>query len=183
MDAYRDVRSFFRERLLQALENLEMATAAATEQYLVDLLSTFAAADRIQELQTPFVELLTHAYAARGSERAFRLRGIGDSALFVSGYLADSMGKRGITVTYCTTVGRRAYMEASNALGGPALPDLAQRFSAFVRVLDEVREQTSHRTDGELVRLYERWLSSDSPELFRRLSRCGVSATRGNLDA
>lgn len=183
MDAYRDVRSFFRERLVQALESLEMATAKATEQYLVDLLSTFAAADRIQELQTPFVDLLTDAYAAHGSERAVRLRGIGDSALFVSGYLADSMDRRGISLTYCVTIGRRAYAEAGSALGGAALPDLAQRFPAFAKVLDEVREQTVHRTDGELVRLYERWLASDSPELFRRLSRCGVVANRGGIDA
>jgi len=182
MDTYRDVRGFFREKLLQALERLEMATAEATEQYLVELLSTFAVADR-KELQTPFVELLSDAYTARGSERAFRLRDVGDSALFVSGYLADSMRRRGVTVTYCVSVGQRAYAEAGSALGAVALSDLAQRFSAFVRVLDEVREQTSHRTDGELVRLYERWLASDSPELFHRLGRYGVVARRKAFDA
>lgn len=183
MDAYRDVRGYFRERLSQALASLEVATTEATKLYLVDLLSTFAATDRIQELHMPFVELLTHAYEARGSERAIRLRGIGDSALFVSGYLADSMGRRGITGTYCVAVGQRAYSEAGNALGGVTLADLAQRFSAFVRVLDEVREQTSHRTDSELVHLYERWLASDSPELFRRLNRCGVTVSRGKFHA
>jgi hypothetical protein len=183
MDAYRDVRGFFRERLLQALASLEIATAKATEQYLVELLSTFASADRIQDMQTPFVDLLTHAYEAPRTERAFRMRGIGDSALFVSGYLADSMNRRGITFTYCCSVGRRAYAEAGNELGGEALSDLAQRFPAFVRVLDEVREQTAQRTDGELVRLYERWLDNDSPELFRRLSRCGVLASRKGIHA
>lgn len=184
MDAYRDVRGYFREILLRALATLGISTPKATEHYLVDLLSTFAAANHIQALQTPFVELLTAADDARGSERAFRLRGVGDSALFVSGYLADSMGKRGISVTYCTDVGRRAYSEANAALGEIALEDLAQRFGAFVRVLDEVREQTVHRTDGELLRLYERWLASGSPELLRRLGRSGVVAPcRQRFDA
>ncbi len=168
---------------MQALASLEIATAEATERYLVDLLSAFACADRIHELQTPFVDLLTDAYATRGAERAFRLRGIGDSALFVSGYLADSMGRRGITFTYCESVGRRAYTEAGNQLGGVALADLAHRFTEYVRVLDEVREQTAQRTDGDLVRLYERWLANDSPELYRRLGRCGVLASRGGIDA
>lgn len=184
MDTYREVRGFFHEKLLQALESLHVATARDTEQYLVDLLATFAAAGRIQELQTPFVDLLTDAYEVRGAERAVRLQGIGDSALFVSGYLADSMDRRGLSFPYCEAVGRRAYAEAGNALGGVALVDLAQRFSAFVRVLDEVREQTTHRTDGELVQVYERWRASGSPELFRRLSRCGVVALgRGSFDA
>lgn len=179
MEAYREVRSFFRERLLLALTSLEIRAEAATEHYLVNLLSTFIEAERARELHTPFVELLTRAYESRGSERALRMRGIGDSALFVAGFLADSMSRRGISQTYCMAVGQRAYGEASRQLfdagpGTEVLSDLANRFSIFTRVLDEVREQTSYRTDGELLRLYERWLLSGSPELLRRLGRHGV---------
>jgi hypothetical protein len=188
METYRDVHGFFRERLLQALADLDMHATEPTEYYLVNLLSSFATADRIQELHTPFADSLTQAYSTRGIERAARLRGIGDSALFLSGFLADSMDRRGVTHTYCLAIGQRAYGEAGQQFfdagpGSDVLLDLARRFTAFVRVLDEVREQTTHRTDGELLGLYERWMMSGSTELLRRLSRHGVIALRSDIDA
>jgi len=188
MEIYRDVCSFFRERLLQALAALDIWAAEPTEQYLVNLLSSFTQAERVQSLHTPFVDSLTQAYSTWGSERAARLRGIGDSALFLSGFLSEAMEHRGVTRPYCIAIGQRAYGEAGRQVfdQGPdpeVLFDLARRFSAFVRVLDEIREQTSHRTDGELLQLYGRWLISGSPELLQRLGRHGVSVTRHDIDA
>jgi len=111
------------------------------------------------------------------------MRSLGDAALFVSGFLADSFTARGVTQTYVIAIGTRAYGEVSRARAS-AVPDsgpdsgvfveLADRFAAFSRVLDEVREQTAMCTDGELVRIYERWSLTRSPELSRRLHRHGV---------
>jgi len=111
------------------------------------------------------------------------MRSLGDAALFVSGFLADSFTARGVTQTYVIAIGTRAYGEVSRAWAshvpdsGPdteVFIELADRFAAFSRVLDEVREQTAMCTDGELVRIYERWCMTRSPELSRRLHRRGV---------
>jgi hypothetical protein len=189
-----DVRGFFREHVTDALKSLDVRTEIATEHYLVDLLVGFAASDRVQEMCTPFVELLAKAVAVHGPERANRMRSLGDAALFVSGFLADSFSARGITQPYVIAVGARAYGEVSrvrSAIVPDAGPDtgvfveLAGRFEDFSRVLDEVREQTAMCTDGELVRIYERWCTTRSPELFRRLNRRGVGAvvpTRHSTD-
>jgi hypothetical protein len=158
-------------------------TAMATEHYLVNLLAGFAAADRISEMGTPFVEQLGKALSVSGPERANRMRSLGDAALFTSGFLSDSFTARGVTQTYVIAIGARAYGEVgrtratSLADAGPepeVFVELADRFEAFSRVLDEVREQTAMCTDGELVRLYDRWCTTRSPELFRRLHRRGV---------
>jgi hypothetical protein len=179
-----DVREFFRDHVTEALKSLAVRTEEATEHYLVNLLAGFAVSDRIQDMCTPFVELLGQALSATGVERMYRMRSLGDAALFVSGFLSDSCGRRGVTQPYVHAIGARAYGEVSRA--GRAAPpsdgpdqspvfiDLAQRFGSFARVLDEVREQTALCTDGELVRIYERWSETRSPELFRRLSRRGV---------
>jgi hypothetical protein len=179
-----DVRVFFRDRVSEALRSLDVRTALATEHYLVNLLSGFAISSRIREMYTPFVELLGSALAVSGPERVNRMRSLGDAALFVSGFLSDSVNRRGITQPYVIAIGARAYGEvgrvrprnASDA--GPdseVFVELADRFESFARVLDEVREQTAMCTDGELVRLYERWCTTRSPELFRRLHRRGVN--------
>lgn len=183
VDACADARDFFSQHVTEALKSLDVRTALATQHYLVDLLVGFAAADRVQEMCTPFVELLGKALSVAGPERANRMRSLGDAALFVSGFLADSFTTRGVTQTYVIAIGARAYGEVSRVRSsfildaGPETEvfiELAGRFAAFSRVLDEVREQTAMCTDGELVRLYERWCTTRSPELSRRLHRRGV---------
>ena len=177
--------------MTEALRSLEVRTAEATEHYLVELLAGFAVSDRIQEAATPFVELLAKAAAVSGPERVNRMRSLGDSALFVSGFLPDTFDRRGVTQPYVIAIGTRAYGEVGRVRptiasdGGPhseVFVELAQRFEAFARVLDEVREQTAMCTDGELVRLYERWCTTRSPQLFRRLHRRGVGALKPPAD-
>jgi hypothetical protein len=184
-----DVRDFFRDHVTEALKSLALRTEQATEHYLVNLLAGFAVSDRIQDMCTPFVELLARAAAVSGAERLYRMRNLGDAALFVSGFLSDSCDRRGVTQPYVYAIGARAYGEVGRA-GRSAPPtdgpdqsqvfvDLANRFGAFARVLDEVREQTALCTDGEILRIYERWSSTRSPELFRRLNRRGVGPVIG----
>jgi hypothetical protein len=192
VEACGDVRAFFREHITEALRSLEVRTADATEHYLANLLAGYAVADRIHEMCTPFVELLAQAASVSGVERVNRMRSLGDSALFVSGFLPDSFDRRGITQPYVTAIGSRAYGEVGRVrptIASDGAPDsevfveLAERFDAFARVLDEVREQTAMCTDGELVRLYERWCTTRSPQLFRRLHRRGVGAVKPRSDS
>jgi hypothetical protein len=167
------------------MKSLDVRTAEPIERYLVELLAGFTADARIPEMSTPFVEQLGKALSATGPERANRMRSLGDAALFVSGFWVDSFDARGVTQPYVIAIGTRAYGEVGRARAG-SLPDagphpevfveLAGRFEAFSRVLDEVREQTALCTDGELIRIYERWCTTRSPALFRRLNRRGVSA-------
>jgi hypothetical protein len=127
--------------------------------------------------------------AVSGGERLYRMRNLGDAALFVSGFLSDSCDRRGVTPPYVYAIGARAYGEVGRAsrtappLDGPdqsqVFVELADRFAAFARVLDEVREQTAMCTDGEILRIYERWSATRSPELFRRLNRRGVGPVLG----
>lgn len=188
-----DVRDYFREHVTGALKSLAVRAEEATEHYLVNLLAGFTVSDRIQEMCTPFVELLARAVNVSGTERLYRMRNLGDAALFVSGFFSDSCDRRGVTQPYVQAIGARAYGEVGRA-GRSAPPsdgpdqsqvfvELADRFGAFARVLDEVREQTAMCTDGEILRIYERWSETRSPELFRRLSRRGVGpviAPRGS---
>lgn len=184
-----DVRAFFRDLVTEALRSLDVQTGESTEHYLVELLAGYAVSKRIQSLSEPFVHLLAQALAAAGPERLYRLRSLGDAALFVSGFLGDSCERRGITPGYVAAIGSRAYGEVSRTarFATPAagaaqrlvFEELADRFAAFSSVLDEVREQTALCTDGELVRVYQRWCATGSPSLFERLRRRGVAPAPG----
>jgi hypothetical protein len=180
-----DVRAFFRGLVEEAMRSLEVRTADETQHYLVNLLARYAVSQQIRDVSTPFVDLLARALDAEGLERVARLQALGDAALVVSGFFADSCERRGVTHPYVVAIGARAYGEVGRASRWTVateragdryvFEELADRFEACASVLDEVREQTALCTDGELVRVYERWCETRSPELYRRLHRRGMT--------
>lgn len=190
IDSESAVKTFFGGEVRDAMQDLRIETAEATEQYLVDLLSSFSVSARIQNLFEPLVTQLDKARNAVGPERAHRMRELGDVSLFVCGFFPDSFERRGIDRTYVVAMGGHAYLvvgeatrEAGSTLGGSdhgrVFVELAERFHELARVLDEVRERTALSTDATVVRLYERFSESGSPTLLRRLRRRGINPQRG----
>ena len=181
IDALTDVRTFFVEHVTGAMRDLRVETRAETQGYLVNLLSGFAVSGRARSLSEPLARLLQRATRAQGPERLARLRDLGDVALFICGFFPDSFDRRGLSRPYVVEMGGRAYL----VIGKSAPPqssepsevfvELGGRFHDMARVLDEVRERTALCTDGEIVRLYERWHSSGSPAIAERLQRRGVA--------
>jgi hypothetical protein len=182
-----DLHGFFVEHVTGAMRDLGVETAAETQGYLVDLLSDFAVSQRLQVLGEPLVTLLQRAQQATGPERYSRMRELGDVALFICGFFPDSFDRRGVSRGYVVSMGGRAYLVLGKAevqatrdqpRRAEVFVELGGRFQDMARVLDEVRERTAMCTEGEVVRLYERWSRSGSPALAHRLQRRGVHPQR-----
>lgn len=181
-----DARVYFGAQVATAMRSIGVESAAPAEPYLVELLCGFAVST---ETPTPesvaLADLLRSATEGIGEERERRMRRLGDVALFLSGFLPDSFDRRGLSEAYVTRMGGGAYfwLGETAQVGGQTsrarlFHELAVRFRDFARVLDEVRERTAMCTDAAVLRLYERWRSTGSPELLRRLLRRGVSPER-----
>src|SRR5262245_37192650 len=87
---------FFREQLEKALEHQRVATSTFTEFYLVNLLAGCVSGDPLPPPdpgydEMPLAVLLARALQASRRERTRLLRALGDSALFTSGFFADSV--------------------------------------------------------------------------------------------
>ena len=165
--------------MVEALTRLEVDASGAVEFYLVELLAQQArtTADTLE----PLVFRLAEAAAIdEPAERFRRFRAVGDAALHTCGFFADHYERRGVSREYVVTMGGRAYDAAADLAfaARAAEPDvfgeLAGRFDAFARVLDEVRETTELRTPQDIVRLYDRWRRTRSPRLAERLRKAGV---------
>ena len=183
LHAVTDVRHFFHELVQAASKRLDVDTRQETEYYLVELLSGFSAVPDVPPLDAPLVTVLAWAMDAQGVDRMYRMRCLGDLALFRCGFFPDSLERRGVSASYVIAMGGRAYDAVALSAGKKGSPrglasglfaELAVRFGDFVRVLDEVRERTAMQSDGDIARLYERWRASGSPTLLRRLQRRGV---------
>ncbi len=180
-----DLRGWFREQLAEALDRRGVAASPTTRVYLVELLHGFATQPATESLARPLALQLADAAEATGTEKIRRLRVLGDAALYLSGFFADHLERRGVTRRYTVTIGERAYSSAgalaahapSEAVRRQAYAELAQAFEGFVLTLDDLREMTSLRTPQDIVKLYDRWRRTRSPQLAERLREEGVFPT------
>lgn len=184
IEHHADVRGYFRDRLLTAMRRQKVTADERTEFYLVNLLASQAIRPNDETLRTPLVDMLAQAAEASGTERLYKFRELGDSALYVSGFFADHLQRRGVSAMYAETLGGRAYSlagslvlrwaPASEAAFGDVYVELSEKFGTFVRVFDDVREETALRTPQDIIRLYEKWRQTRSPALAERLEKAGV---------
>jgi hypothetical protein len=179
---------FFREQVEKAMEHQKVSTSAFTEYYLVNLLAGCVNGELPPPEpgfdETPLALLYVRALQASRFERARLLRTLGDRALFVSGFFADSVSGKLVDLDYYKALGGQAYgrlsreAEASFLYGG-VFSELAFRFTQFADVLAEVSEQSRLGSNTSLLRLYERWILTGSPRDAALLAKRGMAPMRG----
>jgi hypothetical protein len=177
-----DLRGWFRERLVEALDRRRLPASEITQVYVVELLSRYATSPEQATLDRPLALQLADAAEASGTERIRLLRVMGDTALYLTGFFSDHLEHRGVSRAYFVAMGERAYSSAgalarfspSEAVRHPVYEELAEDFERFVHALDDVRESTSLRTPQDIVKLYDRWRKTRSPRLAERLREEGV---------
>jgi hypothetical protein len=175
---------FFREQLARAMEHQKVSTSAFTEYYLVNLLTACVRGDPLPPPEpgydeTPLALLYLRALTASRAERTRLLRATGDSALFVSGFFADSLTGKLADLAYYRSMGGHAYLRLSQEeggdQGGSVFLELARRFTQFADVLSEVSESTRLTCNRSILALYERWLQTGSPRAAGLLAERGLT--------
>jgi hypothetical protein len=176
---------FFRVQLTKAMEHQRVSTSAFTEYYLVNLLASgvrgdaTASAPELNDVEAPLALLYIRALQSSRAERARLLRTMGDTALFVSGFFADSLHRKLIDLQYYRAMGGRAYAQLSqenaSAFAPKVFDELAGRFAQFADVLWEVSETSRINTSNHSVlSLYERWLRTGSKRSADLLAEQGI---------
>ena len=204
--ATESVSDFFGEVVEDAMRSRRMEATPGATQYLVALLADYARPDKRAgaAMDRPLTLLLEEAvHISDLAERFERLRTIGDGVLYGCGFFRDHFEARGVDAKYLHGLGTRAYGAASSMLrlgaDGASVPspgrgpyrrrtssdlfaELADKFDAFVDVLEEVSDTTiAMGTESPLglLKVYERWLKTGSVRLASALTSRGVVPTRG----
>src|SRR5262249_23735751 len=150
-------------QVTKALEHQRVATSAFTEFYLVNLLASTLRGEPVTggdgDVEAPLATLYIRAMQAARPERTRLLRAMGDTALFVSGFVADSLQRKLVDLQYYRTMGGHAYArlshETASAFVPPVFDDLAGRFAKFADVLWEVSETSRiNASNHSIVQLY-----------------------------
>jgi hypothetical protein len=170
---------YFRDLVLAAMEHQHLVAGELTSFYIVNLLTGFVHidADRARAGDEPLGIRLAKALQAAGVAQRDGLREVGDQSLFISGFFADSLNRSLVDIDYYIQLGERAYGSLARR-GDDAFVDvfdeLAEKFTAFVDVLGEVSEQTAVTSNADLLRLYEKWLRTDSRRRATLLAARGI---------
>jgi len=157
--------------------------------YVVNLLTLFSRSEEFYEDDgeryrlRPLALMMADAADARtAAERNYSLQRIGDVALFISGFFADSLANKAVDVDYYIYMGGSAYgslsEEVRGTFRGNAFADiyreLAVKFQVLVDVLNEVRDEARGESDRDLLRTYEIWLKTGSRRARKLLADNGV---------
>lgn len=169
---------YFRSLVESALEHQHVKAADLTSYYLVNLLCGYVRFGASAPLDDePLALRLAKALETGGEEQRARLRSLGDVSLFVSGFFSDSLRRRIVDVDYYVSMGEYAYASLSRLerdTFAATFGELADRFPAFVDVLNEVSEQSGLTSSQDLLRLYERWLRTGSRRSGQQLADRGI---------
>jgi hypothetical protein len=168
---------FFHEVVTAALKTHKMRLQDTTEYYVVNLLTRYTAEPVDDE---PLALKLAQVGLAEPHERVRLLREVGDTALYLCGFFAESLSRRLVSVEYYMELGGSAYGQlarpsrlVSDLLRG-VCDELAAHFPRVVQVLSQARSQLNLSSSANVLRLYEQWTATRSEHLAQRLRAAGL---------
>jgi|SRR5262245_62031191 len=169
---------YFKELVEGAIARQGLAAGELTAFYVVHLLAGFV--ERPEDVAGPDAPLairLGRALESDGIEQRASLKQIGDLSLFVSGFFSDSLNRSLVDVDYYASIGGCAYHALSRVESdrfSPVFAELGDKFVEFADVLSDVSERTACSSNGDLLRLYEKWLKTRSRRAGQLLVERGV---------
>lgn len=155
---------YFKELVESAVEHQGLEADETTFYYVVNLLAGYVQTDVGHTFGEPLGVAFAEALQAAGSRKRRGLRRVGDASLFVAGFFSDSLSQKLVDVDYYTTLGAYSYGtlgQSDDVLAG-TYAELADKFARFVDVLGEVSGRSRLTSNTDLLRLYERWMRTQS---------------------
>lgn len=159
-----------------------------TRLYLVTLLADRARADAPEAPEDTLAELHARAANAPPARQARTYRELGDRALYLLGYFAESLSRRLVGPDYYADMGSAAYHRVDILFKavfadafGPVFRELARDFRDCAGIVSDVRDAHKRDRPDDVVVLYERWLETGDPETAEKLTARGVILPKARL--
>ena len=185
----RNLADYFRTSIDGVLSRQGVDVDPHAAHYVVNLLTLFSRSEELYEdhgesygLRPLALMMADAADAPTPAARNHALQRIGDVALFISGFFADSLANKPVDVDYYIRMGGTAYGSLSEEVRGTfrgnafasIYRELAIKFQLLVDVLNEVRDEARGESDRDLLRTYEIWLKTGSLRARKLLRDNGV---------
>lgn len=184
-----NLQEFFRDNLNTAISNQGLQLSPHASHYVVNLLTLYSRSEALYRDHGDYFGLKPLALMLRDSvdaesaaQRDETLRRLGDVALFMSGFFADSLQEKSVDIDYYIAMGGNAYSSLSSSgnssrwvsLLADVYLELARKFQYLVDVLHEVSDTARGISEHNMARLVEIWRKTGSPRAEKLLNEQGV---------
>jgi hypothetical protein len=187
-----NLKNYFYQSLSEICSKQQKDTSDDSIAYIVNLLCDYSRSDRLftwdKEIGynlSPLALMYGDAVQTQDpKQRASALRRLGDVALFISGIFNASLTRKPVGIDYYINMGGSAYgwlsdnLETDNrsSLDHSVFRDLSERFSNYVRVLEEFAGSTVLRKDNDATALHRQWVENTNAHSEAKNKR-GVPST------
>jgi hypothetical protein len=189
----RSLQEFFQQLVVEATRRQGVELGEVTQFYLVNLLSEFAAAEKLfirtedgRKDVEPLAILYHRALQQGREERTRTLRRLGDVSLYWAGFFSGSLRETAGGPEYYIQMGGSAYRQLAHLVAtgkvASVYSELCEKFRLLVDVLEEIsaRGMVSNGPAGAL-KVYETWLRTGSDRLERILREAGLAVPSKGL--
>jgi hypothetical protein len=183
-------QDFFRTQVCEASKSLSITLPSEIEFYLVNLLCEFInpnamSVDEENVLDKPLALMLAKAMESSPDGQIKRLKRLGDTSLYVSGYFQDCFKRKTVDISYYIDMGSVAYDQTAQLMKSYKNDThfsniyrlLAQEFRRLVAVITEISETLLLSRSDDLLNTYVKWQNTQSLRLRKVLEERGVLPT------
>lgn len=169
-------RQFFFDRIDEASKRLKFDPLPTSRSYLAQLLEHFMFAKNLSG--ETLAELYLKAQNSPTTVKVDLLKRLGDSSLYISGFFGDSLSRKLVDIDYYVDMGGVAYGTLSSTTSNEDMSQMynefSMRFSGFVDVLTYISQDSRMQSNGDLLRLYDRYLATGSRLAEEQLMEMGL---------
>src|SRR5579871_4306054 len=180
------LKEFFRQLLEEGIHRQGVEVTDGTEFYLVNLLSEFAAADKLfpdaepdgRKDHEPLAVMYHRAQQQNRDEQIRTLRRLGDLSLYKAGFFAEALRGSVVGFDYYVKMGGAAYGQVATLTPSAfalTYRELCEKFRLLTEVFEGIaaRGLMSNGATGTL-KVYEAWSRTGSGQLERVLVDAGL---------
>jgi hypothetical protein len=179
-------KDYFIEELEHAFQHLKISASPLSKNYLVDLLQFYMFAKNLFSVdeetgrykRETLAELYLRSQNLPATQKMELLKKLGDTSLYISGFFGDSLNRKVVDIDYYAEMGGTAYNSLAKITADESLSvvylDFSSRFLDFVDALTYVSQKSALQSNGDLLRLYDRYVSTGSRLAEEQLRERGM---------
>lgn len=164
---------FFRDLVNKAKTNV----SDDMKSYVVSLLTRYIRSEELfveKDGKQEFPTLVFLYQEAINTSSSAKYQKLGDTALYISGFMPDSLNRKLVDVDYFAQMGSMAYEQVSVINQAMLFRKMAKSFSQLMDMLSEVSD-FEPKDEKDLLRLYELYILTKSPRLKAKLIAKGIN--------
>ncbi len=175
-------QEYFKNLVESAIAHQHIETDDIAKFYLVNLLVNCIESEKMDMSDEPLAITFSKAFQSSSVKQGIILRRVGDFSLYLSGFFSESLSRKIVDVDYYITIGKTAYSYLSNIEGSvknqnshsSLYKELSSKFLPFTDVLAEVSERCKLTSNENILRLYQKWITTKNEWSAKLLREKGI---------